>query len=135
MCFGGGGGGGTITMPDTGAYDAMLDRQIRAMESAQNGAVKQKQAELDAALRAQTNAMRDLKDARIERANEVASVEAEARRLSNIIGTPEPEPTAQAPVIGRNRDANPNARRGKRGLRIARATATSSGVGTGLNIT
>ena len=75
-------------MPDTGAYDAMLDRQIRAMESAQNGAVKQKQAELDAALRAQTNAMRDLKDARIERANEVASVEAEARRLSNIIGTP-----------------------------------------------
>ena len=37
MCMGGGGGGGsTITMPDTGKYDRMYDRQLQMMQMAQS---------------------------------------------------------------------------------------------------
>ena len=135
MCFGGGGGGGTIYMPDTGAYDRQFEAQLDLMKMQQTGAINSKQAELDSVLRAQTTALAEIKEAKIERANEVASVEAEARRLSNIIGTPPPEPTAKAPVIGRNRNKDSASPKGKRGLRIALATSPSKdGKGSGLNI-
>lgn len=139
MCFGGGGGtvgGGTIYMPDTGAYDNQFNAQVEVMKMQQQGAIAQKQMELDAALRNQTSALQEIRDAKMERANEVASVEAEARRLSNMIGTPPPEATASAPVIGRDRDKDSSpSKKGKGGLRITRSTAPStSGAGTGLNI-
>ena len=135
MCFGGGGGGGTIYMPDTGAYDRQFEAQLDLMKMQQTGAINSKQAELDSVLRAQTTALAEIKEAKIERANEVASVEAEARRLSNIIGTPPPEPTAKAPVVGRNRNKDSASPKGKRGLRIALATSPSKdGKGSGLNI-
>lgn len=139
MCFGGGGGtvgGGTIYMPDTGAYDKQFDAQVDLMKMQQEGAIRDKQMELDQVLRNQTAALAEIRDARVERANEVASVEAEARRMSNLIGTPPPEPTAKAPVIGRDRNKDkPSSPKGKRGLRITRGTAsTASGSGTGLNI-
>ena len=138
MCFGGGSvGGGTIYQPDTSAYDKQFDAQLDLMKMQQTGAINAKQAELDAALRAQTTALSEIRDAKTERANEVASVEAEARRLSNLIGTPPPEPTAKAPVIGRNRDKDKDSAspKGKRGLRIALATSPSKdGAGSGLNI-
>ena len=138
MCFGGGGtvGGGTINMPDTSAYDKQFDAQVELMKMQQQGVMGQKQRELDAVLRAQTAALTEIRDARIERANEVASVEAEARRMSNLIGTPPPEETAKAPVIGRDRDKdNPVTPKGKKGLRITRTTSpSSSGAGSGLNI-
>ena len=70
--------------------------QLDLMKMQQTGAINSKQAELDPVLRAQTTALAEIKEAKIERANEVASVEAEARRPSNIIGTPPPEPTASA---------------------------------------
>lgn len=134
MCFGGG-GGGTIYMPDTGAYDRQFEAQLDLMKMQQTGAINAKQAELDSVLRAQTTALAEIKEAKIERANEVASVEAEARRLSNIIGTPPPEPTAKAPVIGRNRNKDSAPPKGKRGLRISLATSPSKdGKGSGLNI-
>lgn len=135
MCFGGGGGGGTIYMPDTGAYDRQFEAQLDLMKMQSTSAINSKQAELDSVLRAQTTALAEIKEAKIERANEVASVEAEARRLSNIVGPPPPEPTAKAPVIGRNRNKDSASPKGKRGLRIALATSPSKdGKGSGLNI-
>ena len=134
MCFGGGGGAGTITMPDTGAYDRMLDRQIAAMESQRDGQVKVMQAELQTAQQAQQNALTKLNDYRTQKAEDVASVEAEARRLMNIVGPPPPEESAKAPVVGDTRRSSARTK-GKRGLRIGRTTAKASAAGSGLNIT
>ena len=47
MCFG---GGGTIQMPDTGAYDAMANAQIGAMQSAMSMGIQQTQNTLNQAL-------------------------------------------------------------------------------------
>ena len=136
MCFGGGSvGGGTIYQPDTSAFDQQFEAQLDLMKMQQQGAITSKQAELDEILRAQTQAQAEIRDAKVERANEVASVEAEARRLSNLVGTPPPEPTAQAPVIGRDRAPESSRPKGKRGLRITRSLSpTAGGEGTGLNI-
>lgn len=137
MCFGGGGSsGGVITMPDTGAYDRMQDRQLAMMSMAQSSELTGYQSELEAATRSQQDLLRDLRDLREERADDVASVEAEARRMSNIIGTPPPAETAKAPVVGKNRENKdkPSRQGGKRGLRISRPVATSSGEAVGLNI-
>jgi hypothetical protein len=136
MCTGGGGGGGgVITMPDTGAYDRMYDRQLQMMQMAQSTELTGYQSKLDSAVMAQQDLITDLRDLREERAEDVASVEAEARRMSNIIGAPPPEESAKAPVIGKDRYGEPKRQSGKRGLRIARPTATSSGKAVGLNIT
>lgn len=136
MCFGGGGSGGTITMPNTGAYDGMLNAQMAAMRSQFDGQAQQSQAQLDAALRNQTNVLRQLSEARTQRAEEAASVEAEARRLANIVGPPPPEDTAKAPVVGRDRSGYSGGKKGKQRLRIAlSSSAPAAGVGTGLNIT
>lgn len=136
MCMGGGGGGGgVITMPDTGAYDRMYDRQLQMMQATQSSELEGLQAQLLDTQRQQELLLTDLRDARTERAESVASVEAEARRMSNIIGPPPPEESAKAPVVGAARD-KPKTQRasGKRGLRIGRAVASSSGDAVGLNI-
>ena len=135
MCFGGGGGGGTITMPDTGAYDRMYDQQVKAMEMAQSTEMTAYQSQLQAAQREQGKALRELSDYRTEQAETAASVEAEARRMANIVGPPPPEETAKAPVVGRDRSGQSGAKTGKRRLRIGRSSYSTSGVGTGLNIT
>lgn len=136
MCMGGGGGGGgVITMPDTGAYDRMYDRQLQMMQATQSSELDGLQAQLLDTQRQQESLLTDLRDARTERAESVASVEAEARRMSNIIGPPPPEESAKAPVVGAARD-KPKTQQasGKRGLRIGRAVASSSGDAVGLNI-
>ena len=135
MCFGGGGSSGTITMPATGAYDGVLNAQMQALQSQMNGAVQQGQAELQLEQQKQQNALRQLSEYRTQRAEEVASVEAEARRMMNLVGPPPPEESAKAPVIGSNRSSQPSRKSGKRGLRIGYQTAKSAGAGTGLNIT
>ena len=137
MCMGGGGGGGggTITMPDTGAYDRMFDRQMQMMQMSQSSELTGYQSKLDSAVTAQQDLLTSLRDLREERADEVASVEAEARRMSNIIGPPPPEESAKAPVIGSARDKpKPSSSKGKRGLRIGRKVASTSGDAVGLNI-
>ena len=134
MCMGGGQSGGTITMPDTGAYDAMLSRQMAVMQSSYDGAMQLAQDRLNSSLRAQQNAAADLAAYRTERASDVASVEAEARRLANIVGPPPPEDSAKAPVVGDSRTGFKSAQ-GKKRLRISKDLAASAGVGTGLNIT
>lgn len=131
MCFGGGGGGATITMPDTRAYDRMANAQLDAMRMAQEGPAKLKQQELNAALDRQQQVLTDLRDLKLQRANETS---ANAARMAALIGTPPPDKTASAPVIGSDR-AGMSKPQGKRGMRVDRAVATSAGAGTGLNIT
>ena len=131
MCFGGGGSPALITMPDTSAYDRQAQLQMDAMRQTQDMGLKVKQSELNQVLAAQQQTLADLRDARVQRANETA---ANAQRLTALIGTPPPEPTAKAPTIGSDREAMVRPR-GKRGLRIDRAMETSAAAGTGLNIT
>lgn len=131
MCFGGGGSAATIQMPNTGAYDRMAQLQLDAIRSAQDGAVRLKQAELNQALTAQQSVLTSLRDLQTQRANDTA---ANAARMAALIGAPPPEKTARAPVVGSYRDAMSSAT-GKRGLRIDRAVATTTGAGSGLNIT
>jgi hypothetical protein len=131
MCFGGGGGGATITMPNTRAYDRMLNAQLDAMRMAQDGPVKLKQQELTAALDRQQQVLTELRDLKLQRANDTS---ANAERLAALIGTPPPDKTATAPVIGSDR-AGVSKPQGKRGMRVDRAVPSSSAAGTGLNIT
>lgn len=119
-----------ITMPDTGAYDRMADLQIAAMRQQQEGQAAIKQAELNRALRQQEASLTELRDFTIQRANDTA---ANAARLAALIGTPPPEKTASAPVVGSNRGGGAKAK-GKAGLRIDRVAPTSQAAGTGLNI-
>jgi hypothetical protein len=130
MCAGGGGGGGVITMPDTRAYDRMADAQIRAMESARDGALSLKQQELQATLSTQQQTLERLNTARMARANETA---ANAARMAELLGPPMPEESAKPPVIGDNRTAAAKARN-RSTLRIDRRTTATPGQGSGLNI-
>lgn len=130
MCSGGG-SPATITMPDTGAYDRMAQMQFSAIQSAQEGAVKLKQAELNQALTAQNDVLAELKQLKVQNANDVA---ANAARMAALLGAPPPDKTAQAPVIGSDR-ASMNPAAGKKGLRIDTAKAAANGAGSGLNIT
>jgi len=131
MCFGGGGSPAVITMPDTRAYDRQAQLQMDAMRQTQEMGATIKQGELNKALAAQQQTLADLRDAKVQRANETA---ANASRMAALIGAPPPEPTAKAPTIGSDREAMARSR-GKKGLRIDRATPASTAAGTGLNIT
>jgi hypothetical protein len=129
MCSGG--SPATITMPDTGAYDRMAQMQMDAMRQQQQGAATLQQAELNSAIRNQQSALTELRDFSLQRANDTA---ANAARLAALIGTPPPEKTAKAPVVGSDR-AGMSRPKGKAGLRIDRPAATSQASGAGLNIT
>jgi len=129
MCSGG--KAATITMPDTGAYDRMAQLQMDAMRQQQDGAARLQQAELNSAIRAQEGVLTELRDFNVQRANDTA---ANAARLAALIGTPPPEKSAKAPVVGANR-AGSGKPKGKAGLRVDRPAATSQALGTGLNIT
>jgi hypothetical protein len=126
----GGGGAATITMPDTGAYDRMAQGQFDAMKAVMEGGTQIKQQQLNTALASQQKVATELRDLRVQQANNTS---AQAARLAALIGTPPPEKNAEAPVVGRNRGTLTS--KGKGALRIERATATSSGQGAGLNIT
>jgi hypothetical protein len=130
MCFGSP-PPATITMPDTGAYDRMADLQIAAMQQQQQGQASLMQSQLNQSLREQEAALSELRDFKVQQANDTA---ANAARLAALIGTPPPEKSAQAPVIGSSRQevAKP---KGKASLRIDRPAPTTQAAGTGLNIT
>jgi hypothetical protein len=133
MCFGKA-PAATITMPNTGSYDRMAQMQMDAMRQQQEGVAMLKQMELNQALRGQEQSLMEYRDFKTERANDTA---ANAQRMAALIGTPPPEKTAKAPVVGTDRENMVKAK-GKKGLRIDRVdrpTATSEGAGTGLNIT
>jgi hypothetical protein len=118
----------TITVPDTSAYDRLLDRQIAAMNSGQQQSMLLGQERLNQAVRTQQAALAAANQAAQQRA---ADTSANAARIAAIIGTPAPEPTAAAPVLAADRQGRSRAQ-GKQLLRIERGTA--AGAGTGLNI-
>ena len=136
MCFGGGQSQpSVITMPDTGAYDRQFDRQLQLMQMSQSSQLTGLQSQLDASVREQQAILMELRDLEMEKAESVASVEAEARRMSNIIGAPPPDVSAKAPVIAEQRKLpKTQSAKGKRGLRIGRAVADSSGESVGFNL-
>jgi len=136
MCFGGGQSQpSVITMPDTGAYDRQFDRQLQLMQMSQSSQLTGLQSQLDASVREQQAILTELRDLEMEKAESVASVEAEARRMSNIIGAPPPDVSAKAPVIAEQRKLpKTQSAKGKRGLRIGRAVADSSGESVGFNL-
>lgn len=129
MCFGGG-SAATIEMPETSAYDNQADLQIAAMQQTQNSSAMIKQAELKQALASQQQSFTEARDFRIEQANDVR---ANAARMANLIGAPPPEKTAQAPVVGRDRDRSKGKPKGRNSLKVRRKSATTQGKGTGLN--
>lgn len=112
MC--GGAPRSTITMPNTGAYDRMASMQLDAMRAAQSGGITAKQAELDRTLTKQQQTAQRLEQRAVARANDTA---ANAARLTALIGTPPPEKTAKAPVLG-SRRSSATASVGRRALRI-----------------
>ena len=133
MCFGGG-GGGTITKPDYRAYDQQFEMQKAAIESQMQNSSMAMQEQLNASLKEQTAVREDIRDFQVAKAEDNARLEEEARRLAVLVGTPPPEPTAQAPLIG-SRDRKTKTTKGKSALKIAQTVATSNGQGAGLNIT
>ena len=74
-------------MPDTGAYDAMANAQIGAMQSAMSMGIQQTQNTLNQALSHQQTVAAELRDVQIQRAENTA---AQAKRLADLIGTPPP---------------------------------------------
>lgn len=128
MCFGGG-APATITMPDTGAYDRLAQAQMDAMRQQQDGQAAIKQAQLNQALRTQEAALAEMRDFKVQRANDTA---ANAARLAALIGTPPPEKAASAPAIASNRSTSRRPK-GRASLRIDRAPAGQS-ASSGLNI-
>ena len=134
MCGGGSPPRATITMPDTRAYDRQFDLQKAAIDATMNNGTLALQSQLDNALRDQNDLRRDIADWKREEAEDQQSLEEEARRLSVLMGPPPPEKTAQSVEVG-TADRGIKTRKGKKSLRIGRTQATSSGAGTGLNIT
>jgi hypothetical protein len=131
MCMGGGGGGGaTITMPDTSAYDRQFNLQKAAIEQQMNSGAQLMQSQLQQSLRSKQEVLQQSADARRVLAE---NTNANAMRMAQLIGTPPPEKSAEAPVVGRNRGTATS--KGKGALRIERTTASSTGQGAGLNIT
>ena len=137
MCSGGG-KGATIVMPDTRAYDGMADMQMQAMRDQQTGVMALKQQELNQALSAQQEVMTEVKDYKVQAANDqqikANDTSANAARINAILGAPPPEKTAQAPVVGSERQGV-QSRKGKKELRIGRAAPSTQAAGAGLNIT
>ena len=136
MCGGGGGSGATITMPDYSAYDNQFDLQKSAIDQSMNSGAQLLQQQLADATTKQQKLLQqrlELKKAEAEDAGKAQSkVDAEAMRLSALIGPPPPEKSATAPVVGSERGAK--TKKGKDALRIGLETTSRMGQGAGLNI-
>ena len=133
MCMGGGGNRATITVPDYGGYDRMFDMQKDAVMSQINSDTQALQQQVNDSLASITGVKEKIRDFKTAQAEDADRLEDQAQRLSVLMGTPPPEPTAQAPEIG-TRERNINTRKGKSSLRIGLKTAKGSAKGTGLNI-
>jgi hypothetical protein len=126
----GGGSQATISVPNTAAYDRMFEMQKAAIDRAMSSQTNALQDQLTATLRANEKTAQEASDMKRRLAEDTS---AQAMRMAALIGTPPPEKSAQAPVVGRNRGLTTT--KGKGALRIERTTASSSGQGSGLNIT
>jgi len=134
MCMGGKPQRATIVQPDYGAYNQQFELQRAAIDQQMNNSSMLMQQELQSSLRQQNTLKGEIRDAKVAKAERTDKLEEQAKRLSVLMGTPPPEPNAQAPEIG-VRDRDIETRKGKRSMRIGRKTAQGSAKGTGLNIT
>jgi hypothetical protein len=133
MCGGGGGQRATIVQPDYRAFDQQFELQKAAIDQGMNSGAQQLQQGLVQAQQQQQQLLENLRDVKKQRADNVSSVSAQAVRMASLVGAPPPEKSAKAPVVGRERNGSKT--KGKAALRIVREMASSSGQGTGLNIT
>ena len=134
MCMGGGGNRATITQPDYSAYNQQFELQKAAIDQQMSNSSMLMQQQLNSSLRKQSFLREEIRDAKVAKAENTDRLEEQAQRLSVLMGTPPPEPNAQAPEIG-VRDRDISTRKGKSSMRIGRKTAKGSAKGTGLNIT
>ncbi|MAB06137.1 MAG: hypothetical protein CML50_08985 [Rhodobacteraceae bacterium] len=123
-----------IEVPDYRAYDRQFDAQKDAITASMNNGTLELQTELQGVLRQTTDLKDKLADLEVEEATNQAALEEKATRLSLLMGTPPPEPNAQAPEVGA-KDRDLDIRKGKKSLRIRQSSAKTSAKGTGLNIT
>lgn len=133
MCSGRRSSQAVITMPDTSAYDRQLTMQLELMRQQQNGGLALKQQELNSVLDRKREVLAEMRDFKVERANDTA---ANAARMAALMGPPPPEPTAKSPVVGTDRETQIKSkkRRSLRVDRVDRSNATQAS-GSGLNIT
>ena len=130
-----------IVMPDTGAYQQQFNMQKDMIQQQMQGQMTLMQNQLQSSLRRKEDLMRQITEAKTAKAESLDKVDEQVRRMNTLIGAPPPEPTAQAPRIGANRNSDvdrkgsSSVKRGRTGLRIARSTASGYGQGAGLNIT
>ena len=129
MCSGGG-GAATITQPDYTAYNQQFELQKSAIEQQMNNSTQLKQSQMSAAVKQQQDLLTQSNEVKRQLAD---NTNAQVMRMAQLIGTPPPEKSAEAPVVGRARGAVTT--KGKGAMRIERQLAASSSQGSGLNIT
>jgi hypothetical protein len=129
MCSGGG-GAATITTPDYAAYNRQFDLQKSAIDQAMNSGSQLMQQQLNTAVSSKQQAL----SASVEQRKILAeNTNAQAMRMAALIGTPPPEKSASAPVVGSSRGIE--TKKGKSALRIGLDSTSRMGQGAGLNIT
>jgi len=129
MCSGGG-GAATITQPDYTAYNQQFELQKSAIEQQMNNSTQLKQSQMSAAVKQQQDLLTQSNEVKRQLAD---NTNAQAMRMAQLIGTPPPEKSAEAPVVGRARGTAIT--KGKGAMRIERQLAATAGKGSGLNIT
>ena len=138
MCGGGSPAPATIVMPNTQAYDREFDLQRAAIEQQMQGQAQLLQSQRQQSMKSKEDLLQQIKDFKVEEAQSAERLDEQAQRMSVLIGSPPPEESAKAPLVGPERNASETGstkRKGKSQLRIGRTTATTSGKGAGLNIT
>ena len=128
MCMGG--QAATIKQPDYRAYDQQFELQRAAIDRQMNNKAERMQARLNKKVQKQQGLLVESNEAKRELAE---NTNAQAMRLSALIGPPPPEKSAEAPSLASSRGVR--TKKGKAALRIERRLAATSRQGTGLNIT
>lgn len=138
-------GGGSVPAPKAAKIKVPKQHAANAAMKAMNMAVMQMSAPDSALALAQMrlqqsdkdlgNTLQQVRDLKLDLADNQAALSEQAMRMSALMGPPPPEKPAQPPLTGRDREESPNRRRGRSSLRVDRVAPTSSGSGTGLSIT
>jgi len=82
-----------------------------------------------------TDTLQQVRDLKLDLADNQSALSEQAVRMSALMGPPPPEESAKPPLTGRDRDESPNRRRGRSSLRVDRVTTSGSSSGAGLSIT
>ena len=131
MC-GGGGSRATITMPDYSAFNQQFELQKSAIDQGMNSGAQQLQQQLVASSKEQQKLLEQELELKKTKAEDQSKVDAQAMRLSALMGPPPPEKSATAPVVASERGLQ--TKKGKSALRIGLETTSRMGQGAGLNI-